>query len=139
MKARVKWVQDLTFVGESGSGHALVIDGPPDSGGRNLGVRPMELLLLGLGSCSAVDVILILKKARQHVADCWVELEAQRAVQDPKVFTAVRMHYVVTGKGVQEGAVKRAVDLSAEKYCSASVMLGKTADITHTFEIREVA
>lgn len=137
MKARVKWVQDLTFVGESGSGHAVVIDGPPDSGGRNLGVRPMELLLLGLGSCSAVDVILILKKARQNVSDCAVELQAQRAEQDPKVFTAVRMHYVVTGKGVQEAAVKRAVELSAEKYCSASVMLGKTAEITHTFEIHE--
>jgi putative redox protein len=137
MKARIKWVQDATFVGESGSGHALVMDGPPEHGGRNLGVRPMELLLLGMGGCTAFDVVHILKKSRQPVTDCAAELEAERAAEDPKVFTAIHVHFIVTGRGLSEKHVARAVELSAQKYCSASIMLGKTADISHDYEIRE--
>ena len=137
MKARIKWIQDATFLGESGSGHAVVMDGPPDYGGRNLGVRPMEMLLLGMGGCASFDVVLILNRSRQPISDCVAEIEAQRAEQDPKVFTAIHLHFVVTGKGLSEKRVARAVQLSAEKYCSASIMLGKTATITHDFEIRE--
>ena len=137
MKARIKWVQDATFVGESGSGHALVMDGPPEHGGRNLGVRPMELLLLGMGGCTAFDVVHILKKSRQPVTDCAAALEAQRAAEDPKVFTAIHVHFIVTGRGLSEKHVARAVELSAQKYCSASIMLGKTAKISHDYEIRE--
>ena len=137
MKARVKWVEDATFLGEAGSGHALVMDGPPESGGRNLGPRPMEMLLLGMGGCTAFDVIMILKKARQPVTDCVVEISAERAEQAPKVFTRIHVHFVVTGHGLAEKQVARAVQLSAEKYCSASIMLGKAADISHDFEIRE--
>ncbi len=139
MKARVKWVEDMTYVGESGSGHAVVMDGPPELGGHNLGVRPMEMLLLGMGGCTAVDVIHILKKARQHVADCVVELEAERAETEPKVFTRIQVHFIVTGSGLSDNQVRRAVTLSAEKYCSASIMLGKTAAITHTYEIHEAS
>ena len=139
MKARIKWVQDAMFVGESGSGHAVIMDGPPEAGGRNLGVRPMEMVLLGMGGCTAFDVVHILKKARQPVTDCAVELEAQRAEQEPKVFTAIHVHFIVTGRGLPDAAVKRAVELSAEKYCSASIMLGKTAKITHDYEILETA
>ncbi|MCW9059754.1 MAG: OsmC family protein [Gammaproteobacteria bacterium] len=137
MKARIKWVEDATFLGEAGSGHALVMDGPPESGGRNLGPRPMEMLLLGMGGCTAFDVIMILKKARQPVTDCVVELSAERAEQAPKVFTRIHVHFVVTGQGLAEKQVERAVQLSAEKYCSASIMLGKAAEISHDFEIRE--
>ena len=137
MKARIKWVQDVMFVGESETGHAVVMDGAPDIGGRNLGVRPMEMLLLGLGGCSAIDVMLILKKSREAVDDCVVEIEAQRAAQDPKVFTQINVHFIVTGGALKEATVKRAIDLSAEKYCSASIMLGKTAVMTHDYEIRE--
>ncbi len=137
MQARIKWVQDATFLGESGSGHAVVMDGPPEHGGRNLGVRPMEMLLLGLGGCSAFDVVSILKKSRQAVSDCVAELQAERAEQDPKVFTRIHVHFIVTGAGLDETRVARAVSLSAEKYCSASIMLGKMATITHDFEIRE--
>jgi len=137
MKARIKWVEEMTFLGESGSGHALVIDGPPEFGGRNLGMRPMELLLQGLGGCTAFDVMLILKKSRQAVSDCVVEIEAERAESEPKVFTRIHVHFIVTGTGLKENVVKRAVQLSAEKYCSASIMLGKTAEISHDFEIRE--
>lgn len=137
MKARIKWVEDVMFVGESGSGHAVVIDGAPDHGGRNLGMRPMELLLQGLGGCTAFDVILILKKARQPVTDCVVEIEAQRVETEPKVFSKINIHFIVTGEGLSEKHVKRAINLSAEKYCSASVMLGKTAEITHDYEIRD--
>ncbi len=139
MKARIKWVQDVMFVGESETGHVVVMDGAPDIGGRNLGVRPMEMLLLGLGGCSAIDVMLILKKSREAVDDCVVEIDAHRAAQDPKVFTQIHVHFVVTGKALKEATVKRAIDLSAEKYCSASIMLGKTAVITHDYEIRETA
>ncbi len=135
MKARVKWVQDATFLGESGSGHALVMDGPPEDGGRNLGVRPMEMLLLGLGGCTAFDVVHILRKARQPVTDCVVEIEAERAPEPPKVFTRIHVHFIVSGTGLGVSQVDRAVRLSAEKYCSASIMLGKTAAISHDFEI----
>ena len=137
MKARIKWVQDATFLGESGSGHAVVMDGPPDYGGRNLGVRPMEMLLLGLGGCASFDVVLILNRSRQAITDCVAEIEAERAAQDPKVFTAIHVHFIVTGKALSEKRVARAVELSADKYCSASLMLGKTATITHDYEIRE--
>jgi putative redox protein len=139
MKARIKWVQDATFVGESGSGHSVVMDGPPDSGGRNLGVRPMEMLLLGMGGCTAADVVHILKRSRQSVTDCVVELDAERAASVPKVFTRIHVHFIVTGNKLSENQVKRAVQLSAEKYCSASLMLAKTAVITHDYEIRNEA
>lgn len=136
MQARIKWVEGATFIGEAGSGHAVVMDGPPDHGGRNLGVRPMEMLLLGMGGCSAFDVVMILKKSRQPVTDCVVELEAERADSEPKVFTRIHAHFIVTGGGLAEKKVENAVRLSAEKYCSASIMLGKMARITHDFEIR---
>jgi putative redox protein len=135
MKARVKWVEEATFIGESASGHAVVMDGPPESGGRNLGIRPMEMLLLGMGGCTAFDVVMILKKARQAVSDCVVELESERADSEPRVFTRIHVHFVVTGNGLSDKQVARAVELSAEKYCSASIMLGKSADITHDYEI----
>ena len=137
MKARIKWVQDATFVGESGSGHALVMDGPPEHGGRNLGVRPMEMLLLGMGGCTAFDVVHILRRSREAVSDCVAELEAERAAEEPKVFTSIHVHFIVTGRQLSQKRVARAVELSAQKYCSASIMLGKTARITHDYEIRE--
>jgi len=137
MKARIKWVEGTAMLGESGSGHAVVMDGPPDSGGRNLGVRPMEMLLLGMGGCTQFDVLLILRKARQEVTDCIVELEAERATEDPKVFTRIHAHYIVSGRALKEKQVERAIRLSAQKYCSASIMLGATADISHDFEIRD--
>ena len=126
------------FLGESGSGHSLVMDGAPEAGGRNLGMRPMEMVLLGLGGCSAFDVMMILKRSREQVIDCVVELDAQRAETDPKVFTKIEMRYVVTGRSLDRKKVERAVSLSAEKYCSASAMLAKSAEITHTVEIVEV-
>lgn len=135
MKARIKWVEEMTFVGESGSGHSVVMDGALGSGGRDLGVRPMEMLLLGLGGCTAFDVVMILKKARQPVTDCVVEIEAARAETEPKVFTQIHVHFVITGHGLADKQVARAVKLSADKYCSASIMLGKTAVITHDYEI----
>ncbi|MEL0584877.1 MAG: OsmC family protein [Candidatus Thiodiazotropha sp. (ex. Lucinoma kazani)] len=137
MKARVVWVEATTMMGESGSGHAVVMDGPPEHGGRNLGVRPMEMLLLGMGGCAEFDVLAILKKSRQQVTGCVVELEAQRAEQDPKIFTRIHAHFIVTGKTLSEKHVARAITLSAEKYCSASLMLGKSAEITHDYEIRD--
>jgi putative redox protein len=137
MKARVKWVQDAEFVGESGSGHSVVMDGPPDFGGRNRGLRPMEMILLGLGGCTAFDVVHILKKARQPIADCEVELHADRAMTDPKVFTKIHIHFVVKGTELKVNQVERAVRLSAEKYCSASIMLGKSVEISHDFEVVE--
>lgn len=137
MKARVKWLEEVTFVGESASGHAVVMDGPAEFGGRNLGVRPMEMLLLGMGGCTAFDVVNILKKTRQNVVDCEVQLEADRADKEPKIFTRIHAHFVVVGKDLSEKHVKRAVELSADKYCSASIMLGKSAEITHDYEIRE--
>lgn len=135
MKARIKWVEQVSFLGETESGHAVLMDGAPEAGGRNLGPRPMEMLLLGTGGCTSFDVISILKKSRQAVSDCYVELQAERAVEDPKVFTRIHMHFVVTGKDIKSEVVERAIKLSAEKYCSASIMLGKTADITHDFEV----
>jgi putative redox protein len=139
MKASVQLVDGVMFVAESDSGHALVLDGPPEGGGRNAGVRPMELLLLGLGGCTAYDVVSILRKARQQVEGCRLELEADRAPEPPKVFTKIHIHYIVMGKNVSADQVRKAIDLSAEKYCSASVMLGKTAEITHDFVIEESA
>ncbi len=138
MKARVKWVDGVTMLAESGSGHALVMDGSPEHGGRNLGVRPMEMLLIGMGGCTEFDVLLILRRGRHHVAFCEVELEAERAETDPKVFTRIHVHFRVGGRGLTDKAVERAVQLSAEKYCSASIMLGATAEITHDFERVEV-
>ena len=136
MKARIQWVEDAQFVAESGSGHAVLIDGPADGGGRNLGVRPMEMVLMGMGGCTAYDVMHILKKARQPVARCVAELAAERAETEPKVFTKIHVHFIITGQGLSEAAVKRAVDLSAEKYCSASIMLGRAGvAITHDYEI----
>ncbi len=138
MKARVKWVEGVTMLGESGSGHAVVMDGPPEYGGRNLGVRPMEMLLIGMGGCTEFDVLLILRKSRQDVTDCVLELEAERAETDPKVFTRIHAHFIVSGRQLNEKQVARAISLSAEKYCSASIMLGATVEITHDFEIRDV-
>lgn len=139
MKARVKWVEGALMVGESPSGHALVMDGPPEHGGRNLGVRPMEMLLLGMGGCTQFDVVHILKKGRHPVTSCEVELSAERAETEPKVFTRIHVHFKVGGPGLTEKAVERAVRLSAEKYCSASIMLGATAEITHDFELVEAS
>jgi len=135
MKARIKWVEQVSFLGETESGHAVLMDGAPAAGGRNLGPRPMEMLLLGAGGCTSFDVIGILKKSRQAVSDCYVELDAKRAEQDPKIFTKIHMHFVVKGKDIKAEVVERAIKLSAEKYCSASIMLGATAEITHDFEI----
>jgi len=137
MKARIQWAGEAMFLGESGSGHVVVMDGPPEAGGRNLGVRPMEMVLLGLGGCSNFDVVSILKKGRQPVESCEAFLEAERADEDPKVFTKIHMHFTVRGRGIPEAAVQRAIELSHEKYCSASVMLGKTAAITTSFELIE--
>ncbi|MBK5971278.1 MULTISPECIES: OsmC family protein [Thiorhodovibrio] len=136
MKARVKWIEGVAMMAESESGHALVMDGPPEFGGRNLGVRPMEMLLLGMGGCTQFDVMLILGRARQQVTDCVVELEAERAETDPKIFTRIHAHFIVTGHDLSERHVERAIKLSAEKYCSASIMLGASAEVTHDFEIR---
>ncbi len=135
MKARVKWIEGVAFLGESGSGHGLVLDGAPEAGGRNLGIRPMEALLIGLGACTACDVVTILRKGRQPLADCEVEVEAERAETDPTVFTRIHVHFVVTGAGLDPAKVARAIKLSAETYCSASAMLGAVAEISHDFEI----
>jgi putative redox protein len=137
MKARIKFVEKVTFLAESGTGHAMVIDGAPAEGGRNLRPRPMELLLMGLGGCTAFDVVLILRKGREEVTDCVVEVEAERAATDPKVFTRIHMHYRVTGRGLAPAKVERAIALSAEKYCSASAIMSKTATITHDWEVVE--
>lgn len=137
MKTRIKWKDGVSFIAESGSGHTILMDGPPEVGGRNLGPRPMEMLLMGTGGCAAVDVVLILKKARQDISDCVVEIEAERAPEEPKVFTRIHFHFILTGKSLGFSHVERAIRLSAEKYCSASIMLGKTAALTHDFEILE--
>lgn len=137
MKSRVKWVENVCFMAESGSGHAMIMDGSPDIGGRNLGPRPMELLLMGTGGCTSVDVIMILQKSRQDVTGCEVEVAAERAEDHPKVFTRIHMHFTVRGRGLKPEVVDRAIKLSAEKYCSASIILGKTAEMTHDFEIIE--
>jgi putative redox protein len=138
MKATVKWVDGVMFLGESGSGHSVVMDGAPEHGGRNLGARPMEMLLLGVGGCSSFDVIEMLHKSRQNVVDCRVEIEAERADAVPAVFTAIKLHFVITGVNLKESHVARAVSLSAEKYCSASIMLGAAGvAISHSHEIVE--
>lgn len=140
MQATVKWVDGAMFLGESGSGHSVVMDGPPDHGGRNLGPRPMEMLLLGLGGCSAYDVMGMLQKARQQVVDCRVEIQAERADAVPAVFTRIHLHFVVTGVGLKEKQVQRAVELSAEKYCSASIMLGAAGvEMSHDYQLVEFA
>jgi putative redox protein len=138
MQATVKWTDGAMFVGESGSGHSVVIDGPEDLGGRNMGFRPMEMVLIGTGGCSIYDVMSMLKKSRQKVVDCRVELQAERADAVPAVFTRIHMHFVVSGTGLKESQVKRAVELSAEKYCSASIMLGAGGvEITHSYAVEE--
>ena len=138
MKARIKWLEQVAFVGESGSGHSVVLDGDPEHGGRNIGIRPMEAMLIGAGACSAFDVVSILKKSRQAVVDCVVELSANRADDPPKVFTDIDMNFVVTGQGLSEKSVARAVRLSAEKYCSATAMLrAGGVRVNHRFELRE--
>lgn len=140
MQATVKWTDGAQFVGESGSGHSVVMDGPPDAGGRNSGVRPMEMLLLGLGGCSAYDVVSILKKSRQQVTDCKAELQAERAESVPSVFTKIHLHFVVSGCGLKETQVRRAVNLSADKYCSAAIMLARGGvAISHDFTIEETS
>ncbi|GAB5452605.1 MAG: OsmC family protein [Halioglobus sp.] len=136
MKGTVKWVDGAMFLGESGSGHSVVMDGPEDLGGRNQAVRPMEMLLLGTGGCSIYDVLSMLKKSRQQVVDCRVEMNAERADEVPAVFTRINLHFVVTGIDLKESHVKRAVELSAEKYCSASIMLSAAGvEMTHSYEI----
>ena len=135
MKTRVKWLDNMSFVGESGSGHSIVMDGPPEFGGRNLGVRPMEMLLLGLGGCASFDIVSMLKKSKQDLIDCEVEISAERADEEPKIFTKIHLHFIISGNDLSEKRVARAIELSAEKYCSASIMLGKTAKVTHDYEI----
>ena len=139
MQCTVRWQADagMAFVAETGSGHLLTMDGAPDGGGRNLAPRPMETVLAGTGGCTAYDVVLILRRGRHDVSGCSVSIEAERAAQDPKVFTRIQMHFTVSGKGLSEAAVARAIQLSHEKYCSASAMLAKTAEISTTFEIAE--
>ena len=138
MQVKIKWVEEMMFMGQSGSGHAVVMDGPPELGGKNMGIRPMEMMLMGLGGCTSFDVMLILKRSRQEVTDCVAELSAQRAETDPKVFTHIHIHFIVTGKNLKEKMVQRAVELSATKYCSASIMLAQTVEITHDYEMQEV-
>ncbi|MDP2171077.1 MAG: OsmC family protein [Rhodocyclaceae bacterium] len=138
MECTVRWHEGMSFIAETGSGHLVPMDGSPEAGGRNLAPRPMELLLAGVGGCSSFDVVMILRKGRQDIIDCAVKVTAERAAEDPKVFTRIDMHFVVSGRGLKPAAVERAVQLSAEKYCSASIMLGKTAKMTHSWEIVEV-
>jgi len=135
MKARVKWVEGRCMMGEAESGHGIIMDAAPRIGGRNLGIRPMEMILVGLGGCSTIDVMLILEKSRQNITDCVVEIQGQRRDTEPQVFTDIHLHYIITGQDLKENHVKRAVDLSAEKYCSVSAMLGKTAKITYDYEV----
>lgn len=138
MKARIKWVEDVVFMGESGSGHAIVMDGPEDHGGRNLGARPMETLLIGMGGCASFDVVHILKKSRQEVTDCVAEIEAERADEVPSVFTKIHLKFIVRGRNLKAKQVARAVELSAEKYCSASIMLSSGGvEISHSYEVIE--
>lgn len=137
MQARIKWVEGVSFLGQTESNHSVLMDGSPEAGGKNLGPRPMELVLIGTGGCTAFDVVHILKKSRQQITDCVAEIQAERAETDPKVFTKIHFHFIITGKQLKAEQVERAINLSAEKYCSASIMLGKTALITHDFEIVE--
>lgn len=138
MKAEIRWQGDACFRAESGSGHELTMDGPPDHGGRNQGPRPMETLLMGVGGCSAFDVVHILQKSRQPVTDCRCEISAERADEVPSVFSRIHLHFIVSGDNLKEALVKRAVSLSAEKYCSASIMLARGGvDITHSYVIEQ--
>lgn len=138
MQVKIKWIDGVSFVGESETGHAVVLDGAPENGGRNIGMRPMEMLLIGMGACTSFDVVTILKKSRQQIVDCVAEISANRADELPKVFTKIHVHFVVTGYNLNESQVERAVKLSAEKYCSASIMLAKACEISHDFEIKRV-
>ena len=143
MECTIRWHANgaddsgMSFIAETGSGHIVAMDGAPEAGGRNLAARPMELVLAGTGGCTAFDVVLILKRGRHAVRDCEVRIQADRAETDPKVFTRINMHFIVRGKNLKSEAVDRAIKLSAEKYYSASIMLGKTAAITHSFEVIE--
>ncbi|MFO7579650.1 OsmC family protein [Nitrosomonas halophila] len=135
MKAKIAWQEGVSFLGQTDSGHSVLMDGAPEAGGKNLGPRPMEMMLMGLGGCTAFDVVLILRKARQAISHCSIEIDAQRADKDPKVFTHIHLHFIVTGKDLNPHQVERAISLSAEKYCSASMMLKATVTITHDYEI----
>ena len=137
MKTTVKWTGDAGFSALSESGHTLIMDGPPDHGGKNRGPRPMETVLMGMGGCTAFDVVHILRKGRQDITDCEAQIDSERAPEDPKVFTRIHIHFVIHGRRLSPAQVERAIKLSAEKYCSASIMLGKTAVITHDFDIIE--
>ena len=139
MECTINWLarDGMAFVAETGSGHLLTMDGAPDGGGRNLAPRPMETLLAGAGACTAYDVVLILKRGRHDIRGCRVKVSAERAATDPKVFTKINTHFIVNGRGLQEAAVQRAIELSHEKYCSATVMLGKTAEVTTSFDVVE--
>ncbi len=138
METQLKWAGNAAFIGKASSGHTVVMDGPAEGGGRNLGPRPMEMLILGMGACSTYDVVSILKKSRQEITDCEIKITSHRADNDPKVFTDIQLHFIVSGHNLKEKQVERAIKLSAEKYCSASIMLGATANITHDFEIINV-
>jgi len=135
METQIMWAGNAAFIGRASSGHTVVMDGPAEGGGRNLGPRPMEMLILGMGACSTYDVVSILKKSRQEITDCEIKITSQRADSDPKVFTDIQLHFIVSGHNLKQKQVERAIKLSAEKYCSASIMLGATANITHDFEI----
>lgn len=135
MKANITWQEGVSFLGQAGSGHSVLMDGAPEAGGKNLGSRPMEMILMGLGGCTAFDVVHILRKGRQVITGCQVEMDAQRATEDPKVFTHIHLHFIITGKNLDPRHIERAISLSAEKYCSASMMLKATVDITHDYEI----
>ncbi len=138
MNTTVKWIDGMMMVGESASGHTIVMDGPEELGGKDLGVRPMEMLLLGMGGCTTVDVVSTLKKMRENVQDCRVEISAERADEHPKVFTAIHLHFIVEGDNLNDKKITKAVSLSADKYCSASIMLAKTATVTHDFEVIQI-
>ncbi len=135
MKAKIVWQEGVSFLGQVDSGHSVLMDGAPEAGGKNLGPRPMEMILMGLGGCTAFDVVYILRKSREAITDCRVEMDAQRAAEDPKVFTHIHLHFIITGKDLNPRQVERAISLSAEKYCSASMMLKATVSITHDYEI----
>ena len=137
MKTQIKWMQDVSFKGKSESGHEVILDGPDELGGKGLGMRPMEMMLIGMGGCTSFDVVTILKRSRQQITGCIAEIEAVRADAIPKVFTSIHIHFLIKGIDLQKKAVERAVELSANKYCSASIMLGKSVKITHDFVISE--
>lgn len=137
MKDRLKWIDDFGFIGETASGHALIMDGGLEHGGRNRGARPMELLLHGAAGCMSYDIIAILKNSKEDIRDLWINIDKTQAESSPKVYTAINFHIVITGKSIKNESVERAIKLASEKYCSASIMLGKTAKMSYTYEIRE--